>query len=86
MTSGPAARNRMTGRLFIQRGMNVILTSWATNEPDAMNRPKHIRQRWRASLRVPRRPPAKIILISPIAASRMMVARKKCIPAGTPSR
>lgn len=50
-----------------------------------MNRPKDIRQRWRASRRVPSMPPARIILASPTAASRTMVAMKNIMPAGTPS-
>ena len=44
-TSGAADRTTITGTQRNHAGMNFIMTSWATNEPDAMNNPKHIRQR-----------------------------------------
>src|SRR5881275_743533 len=54
------------------------------NDPAAMNRPKHMRQRCRLSFAAPRGAPNRMMRRSPTKASAQIVAKKNSIAAGTP--
>src|SRR5947209_12974039 len=54
-------------------------------DPDAMNSPKHMRQRCREMRVTPATPPRTNMRTSPAAASRHTEPMKNIIPTGTPS-
>ena len=71
----PTAESNLNGRFEGPR----------KKDPAAMNRPKHMRQRWRAMRFVPRTPPRTSMRTSPAPASSITEPMKKVIPTGTPS-
>src|SRR5882724_12844511 len=81
--------NKAEGRYFpsptVENNRSGRFEGPRKKEPDAMNRPKHMRQRCRAMRLAPKTPPRTSMRTSPAAASSITEPMKKDIPTGTPS-
>src|SRR6267378_192906 len=81
--------NKAGGRYFpiptVESNLSGRFEGPRKKDPDAMNNPKHMRQRCRAMRFAPETPPRTSMRTSPAAASSITEPMKKLIPTGTPS-